>query len=104
MTRRYFSLCALSGAAILFLILRPAAVQPQDAPAENISQFRMVVGLTDTGPKDWPGKLAVTGGDLVSARGWRFSQQDRVDATGEFQFRTKIGALENQLLAAHPYG
>src|SRR5207248_2193513 len=29
---------------------------------------------------------------------------DRVDANGTFQFRTKIGQFENQLLTAHPYG
>jgi len=104
MIRRYFSLFAISAAAILFLILRPAAVTPQPPMADNLSQFRIVVGLTDTAPKDWQGKLAVSGGELTSAQGWRFSQQDRVDSSGDFQFRTKIGGLENQLLTAHPYG
>src|SRR5262245_18586221 len=104
MTRRYYSFLAIVAAAILFLILRPAPVQPQAAPAENIAQFRIVVGLTDTAPKDWQGKLTVTGGKLASAYGWRFSQQDRVDASGAFQFRTKVGPLENQLSTAHPYG
>jgi hypothetical protein len=104
MTRRYLSLFAIAASAIVFLVLRPEPVQPQAAPVENVSQFRIVVGLTDTGPKDWQGKLSVTGGELVSARGWRFSQQDSVDAAGAFQFRTKTGPLENQLLTAHPYG
>src|SRR4051812_29819791 len=102
MTRRYFSLLPIAAAAIVFMILRPAPVQTQSAPAENTSQFRIIVGLTDTAPKDWQGKLVVSGGELASARGWRFSQQDTVDAAGAFQFRTKVGALENQLLTAHP--
>src|SRR6478672_9773886 len=89
MTRRYFSLVAISAAAVLFLILRPAPVQPQAAPAVNGAQFRIVVGLTDTGPREWQGKLAVTGGELVSARGWRFSQQDRVDSAVRFTFVPK---------------
>src|SRR5690242_2480195 len=104
MIRRYFSLLALPAAALLFVMLRPAPVQPQPAPTENLSQFRIAVGLTDSAPKDWKGTLSVTGGEIASAKGWRFSQQDSVEANGAFQFRTKIGALENQLLTAHPYG
>jgi hypothetical protein len=99
------SALAVSAAALFLLIVRPACVQPQvTASTGNLSQFRIIVGLTDTAPKDWRGALTVTAGELVSATGWRFSQQDRVDPNGDYSFRTKIGALENQLLTEHPYG
>ena len=99
------SALAVSAAALFLLVVRPARVQPQVAAStRNLSQFRIIVGLTDTAPKDWRGSLTVTAGELVSATGWRFSQQDRVDPNGDFSFRTKIGPLENQLLTAHPYG
>ena len=96
---------AAFAAAIFLLVIRPARVQPQVAASnDNVAQFRIVVGLTDTAPKDWQGSLTVTAGELVSATGWRFSQQDTVDPKGAFSFHTKLGPLENQLLTAHPYG
>ena len=62
------------------------------------------MGLKDTQPKDWIGRISTTGADLVAVKGLRFSQQDRADNDGSFHFRTKLGNLENQLLTAHPYG
>ena len=105
MRRKSLFLLAASAAVFFLLVVRPARVQPQVAASpDNLSQFRIVVGLTDTAAKDWQGSLSVSAGELVSAAGWRFSQQDRVDPSGAFSFRTKLGPLENQLLTAHPYG
>ena len=95
----------LSGAAAALLLWRPAALQPQSrAASDDVSQFRIRVGLNDTAAKLWQGSIAVAGGELAGIKGWRFSQQDRVQPAGEFQFRTKVAALENQLLTAHLYG
>jgi hypothetical protein len=89
-----------------WMLWRPAAVLPQAAPSgEDMAQFRLTVGVTDKTAKDWEGAVSVTGGELDSAQGFRFSQQDRIAADGKFRFRTKVGNLENQLRnAGHPYG
>ena len=60
--------------------------------------------MKDTEPRDWSGRVSVSGADLAGLQGVRFSQQDRAQNDGSFSFRTKMGTLENQLLAAHPYG
>jgi hypothetical protein len=105
-TRNSLVVAGLTAAILGFILMRPDAVQPQSANAlsDDVSPFRIQVGLTDSAPKAWQGSVTVAAGELVSIQGWRFSQQDRVDADGQFQFRTKIAALENQLLSAHPYG
>jgi hypothetical protein len=71
---------------------------------EPVLQFRVIVGLTDSAAKPWQGEIAVSGATLDSLSGWRFSQDDRVEPTGKFDFRTKIAALENQLLPGRKFG
>jgi hypothetical protein len=88
--------------AFTYRLLRPIPASSQASGAT--AQFRIWVGLKDTQPKDWNGKISTTGADLVAVKGLRFSQQDRADNDGSFHFRTKRGNLENQLLTAHPYG
>jgi hypothetical protein len=41
------------------------------------SQFRIIVGLKDTQPAKWQGKLDISGAEIVGLCGWRFSQNDR---------------------------
>jgi hypothetical protein len=82
---------------------RPAAVRSQTGVLPAL-QFRIVVGLTDSEPKTWKGTLSVTGAKLTRVEGWRFSQADRAQADGAFEFQTRIGNLENQLSREHPYG
>ena len=78
--------------------MEAVAGEPQAGPSDDaLVQFRIVVGLTDTAAKEWQGTLAVTGGELDSAEGWRFSQQDRASSDGRFRFATKVGPFENQL-------
>ncbi len=99
LSRKSYFLVPAACAGLLLVFVRPARVEPQAAPpSADIAQFRIAVGLTDTAAKPWAGTLGVTGGALDGARGWRFSQQDRVDAQGGFSFRTKTGMFENQLL------
>ena len=78
--------------------------QPAARDSAPLVQFRIGVGLTDSQPKSWEGSLQVTGGETEQVSGWRFSGPDRVEADGRFQFRTKIGNLENQLSTEQPYG
>jgi hypothetical protein len=84
---------------------RPVAARSQTgATPANVFQYRIIVGLTDTEAKTWKGTISVTGGTLGGVEGWHFSQADRAQADGAFEFQTRIGNLENQLLREHPYG
>lgn len=71
---------------------------------EPAAQFRIAVGLTDSASKAWQGQVTVSGAALESLTGWRFSQNDQTGPGPKFAFRTKIGALENQLLAGGKFG
>ncbi|MFN7921408.1 MAG: hypothetical protein U0Q16_15000 [Bryobacteraceae bacterium] len=85
--------------------LRPAPVAAQKGRViEAPMQFRIVVGLVDNAPKDWKGRVEVTGGTLTGVNGWRFSGSDSTSQNGTFSFQTKVGNLENQLRASVPYG
>ncbi len=90
---------------LISLLPGPAAVGSQNPlPPPPELQFRIVVGLTDTEPAEWAGRITVTGGELAGLQGWRFSQDDRAGLDGGFQFRTRVGNLENQLRNGHPFG
>jgi len=87
------------------LVFRPAEVRSQSAPPPgDLSQFRIVVGLTDQEARPWQGKITVNGAELAGVEGWRFSQKDRVEADGAFRFQTKNGPFEYQLSKEHPLG
>ncbi len=86
------------------LFAQEAARPRAGATTVATHQFRIVVGLADREPKDWTGALRLTGGEIAAVDGWRFSQDDRVGVDGSFQFRTKIGNLEDQLNPDRPYG
>jgi hypothetical protein len=73
-------------------------------PAVEGQQFRIILGLKDTESKQWKGKIAVSGGDILSLEGWRAAPADRAAATGDFQFTAKIAQLENQLRPGAEYG
>ena len=97
------SIALLAAIFLAYRLLNPVRVASQADP-EYTAQFRIWVGLKDTEAKEWNGKVSVSGAELVTLKGVRFSQQDRAGNDGSFQFRTKIGNLENQLRTAHPYG
>jgi hypothetical protein len=106
--RRPFPLyvLALLLPAIAFLVFwQPVPVHSQSlAPAVEGQQFRIIVGLKDTGAKPWKGKIAVFGGEILDLAGWRASPADKASASGDFTFNTKIGLLENQLRPGSEYG
>lgn len=75
---------------------RPVRAQFGPRPEDPL-QFRIFVGLTDTTPKEWKGRVTVTGGQLLTIRGERFSGDDRVMEDGRFDFATKQGSFEDQI-------
>lgn len=87
-------------------LIKPQRVRSQTAPGvpDFSAQFRIEVGFKDAQGKDWKGKIDVTGGEIAGLRGWRFSRKDEASNDGSFEFHTKIGPLENQLLKEHLYG
>ena len=87
----YVLLPALCLAWLLYAIFSTAQLRSQSGDqAERIAQFRIIVGLTDSAAKPWQGEVTVSGAALDSLGGWRFSQADRAEPTGEFEFRTKL--------------
>jgi hypothetical protein len=101
----YFLLPVLCLACLLSVIFSAPQLRSQSgSQPENVAQFRIVVGLTDTAAKPWQGEITVSGAALDSLAGWRFSQADRTEPTGKFEFRTKVAALENQLLPGQKFG
>ncbi len=84
-------------AGILFQLrdARPVRAQLGASGPEPV-QFRVFAGLTDSAEKDWPGRITVSGGQILSMRGERFSAGDKVFDDGRFEFKTKKGNLEDQ--------
>ncbi len=105
--RNHLAIPAFSAGVIALLAVnlwKPDSVQSQAGSSSGQMQFRLIVGLSDRQPKQWKGSLSVTGGQIESVYGWRFTAQDKVSAGGEFEFQTRIGNLENQLRGGNPYG
>ena len=100
----YAVLPVLCLAWLLYTLLSTPQLHSQIGASEPLHQFRIVVGLTDTAAKPWQGAITVSGAALDSLTGWRFSHTDRIDPDGKFNFRTKIAALENQLLPGRKFG
>ena len=95
---------ALSASIWWLRPVAPADAQSRAPVDESVRQFRIIVGLKDTEAREWSGRVTVSGGELVSLRGWHFSADDRAANDGTFRFKTKIGPYENQLNPASPYG
>lgn len=101
----FFGALAIVPAVLYFAMRQPLLVHSQSLPpAPEGQQFRIAVGLTDKDAKPWKGRIAVSGGDILSLEGWRASPGDSANANGDFAFTIKIGLLENQLLPGEPYG
>src|SRR5579859_5417004 len=101
----YFLLPVLCLACLLLVIFSTSQLNSQSgSKPESVAQFRIVVGLADAAAKSWQGEVTVSGAALDSIAGWRFSQADRAEPTGKFEFRTKVAALENQLLPGQKFG
>jgi hypothetical protein len=93
------------GGVWYFAVQRQTVYASQDLPPQmEGQQFRIVLGLRDTQPRRWQGRIQVAGGEIVSLSGWRFSGQDRASADGTFAFETKMQPLEDQLQPGSYYG
>src|SRR5436309_3035562 len=101
----YVLLPVLCLGGLLYAIFSTAQLRSQNGQQpERVAQFRIIVGLTDSAAKPWLGEVTVSGAELDSLGGWRFSQVDHADSTGKFEFHTKVAALENQLLPGRKFG
>src|SRR5436190_1518985 len=75
-----FFVVALSTIGFFFLF-RAGGGSPGQAQSRSdipSSQFRISVGWKDTTARQWKGKVAIAGGELLSAKGYRFSQKDQI--------------------------
>jgi hypothetical protein len=100
----FLSLIAV-GVAGYFAFSRQAGYAWQNLPPQaEGDEFRISLGLKDTQPRSWQGRLQVTGGEIADLSGWRFSGQDRANADGTFSFLTKMQPLEDQLRADGYFG
>src|SRR5262245_14842751 len=88
-----------------FAFEREASYAWQDLPPQaEGQQFRIILGLKDTQPRAWQGRVEVSGGGIASLTGWRFSMQDRANPDGTFNFQTKMQPIEDQLRPGSYYG
>jgi hypothetical protein len=61
-------------AAMALYLGTPRSVLSQNSPAElgpDVAHLRVEFGATDAAPRDWSGKLSVSGGEIVALRDWR---------------------------------
>ena len=101
----WFPALFILGGVWYFAFQRQAGYAWQDLPPQiEGQQFRIIVGLKDTEPRRWQGKVQVTGGEILSLSGWRFLGQDRANADGTFNFLTKMQPFEDQLRPGSYFG
>jgi hypothetical protein len=62
----------LAAAATFFLGFLPVQLQAQSAPAT----FRILLGVTDSGPTRWDGTVSVHNGGSITLQPWRFEGVD----------------------------
>ena len=80
---RRLAAAGLAGAVLLTLVV---ASRPADPP---VASFRVILGINDKAPTDWSGQVAVTGGEAVALRGWRFEAKDAVDGATKWKCQTR---------------
>lgn len=51
--------------------------------------FRILLGVGDTQPTAWDGRVKLTGGKVVSIRGWRFAGEDSSDYQSSWKASTR---------------
>jgi hypothetical protein len=55
--------------------------------------IRVQLGVNDSHPRAWEGKLAVTGGEIVALRHWRPRPGDTIDGATSFKLATRQGVM-----------
>jgi hypothetical protein len=76
-------------AATLALVVISAAVVAMRPADSSLHLFRVTMGLRDTQPSDWSGKVAVSGGELLALTSWRFEAKDAVEGKTAWKCRTR---------------
>jgi len=60
--------------------------------------FRLLLGVTDTQPTRWDGRVTVSGGSVTAIQGWRFGPDDSTDYRSTWKLSTRAGLVRvNQL-------
>ena len=76
------------------------AISPQEAArtagSSNLRTYRIIFGETDQEGKNWDGAIEVSGGEVASLAGWRFTEQDRVEGVRSWKLTTRVANLEDQ--------
>ncbi len=92
------SLLVLLAAASLWLARgrqAPPTPKTQD-PTPNTRAYRVVFGENDTQGRTFDGTVDVTGGQVASLAGWRFTDADRIDGKQGWSLTTRVINLEDQ--------
>src|SRR6516164_6053594 len=58
-------------------------------PMPGGASFRILLGMTDTQPAVWDGKIAVRGDAITSIEGWRFAGTDSTDSVSTWKCATR---------------
>ena len=74
--------------AVLAVTVMAAAVLARHREEPASSTFRVTLGLKDTEPADWDGKVAVSRGEVTEITGWRFEEKDAVEGRTGWKCRT----------------
>ncbi len=69
---------------------KAAASKPGGTPEDRLWEVLVLMGVKDTQPAAWDGRLDVQAGDIFEVRGYRFSLPDRVLPQGGWRMTTKI--------------
>ena len=83
----------VAAAAGLFPLIRQQAQGPRTksvAMPEETS-FRVLFGVGDAEPMTWDGSVELSGGKIVSIKGWRFTGNDTTDYKSNWQAATRRG-------------
>lgn len=83
---------AVPAASLLSLLPQPRQAEPLAMPPAVA--FRILLGIGDKQPTDWSGKLALTGGRVLSIQGWRFSGKDSTDYRSSWKASTRRGVVQ----------
>ena len=83
----------VAAAAALFPLIRQQAQGPRTKsvamPEETC--FRVLFGVGDAEPTPWDGSVELSGGKIVSIKGWRFTGTDTTDYKSNWQAATRRG-------------
>jgi hypothetical protein len=96
---RHVSLIVVAGLVVAIAVTRfagPAPAQSRQAKQEDLHAFRLTFGDRLTQPVDRSGSVQLSSGRVISLKGWRFIQGDRIEAATAWRLHLKRAPVENQ--------